>query len=149
MADPAGAMMTSNESLYSRLGGEQVLRQFVDQLYAFMDDSAEVAHVREMHSADLSYAADRLFMFLSGMLGGPPLYMDAFGHPRLRRKHMHFPIGDEERDQWLLCAQHAADQLAVETSVRAELMDELTRMADHLRNKEPSVQPCVRSVNRS
>jgi hemoglobin len=134
-------------SLYSRLGGEVVLRQFVAQLYAFMDDAAEVAPVRKMHSTDLSYAADRLFMFLSGMLGGPPLYMNAFGHPRLRRKHMSFAIGDEERDQWLLCAQHAADRLAIEQTVRDELMAELTRMADHLRNKEPSVQPCAWFAN--
>ncbi len=131
-----------SETLYSRLGGETVLRQFVKQLYAFMDEAPEVAPVRQMHSADLSYAADRLFMFLSGMLGGPPLYMEAFGHPRLRRKHLSFSIGDEERDQWLRCAQHAADQLAIDDAVRAELMSVLTRMADHLRNKEPSVHSC-------
>ncbi|HHJ34946.1 MAG TPA: hypothetical protein ENJ87_04200, partial [Gammaproteobacteria bacterium] len=60
---------TSN-SLYSQIGGEVVLRQFVDHLYHFMGRSPEVEHVRKMHSANLSYARDRLFMFLSGMLGG-------------------------------------------------------------------------------
>jgi len=142
MEQPAGVMHDASESLYSRLGGETVLRQFVEQLYAFMDETADVAPVRKMHSQDLSYAADRLFMFLSGMLGGPPLYMEAFGHPRLRRKHLSFSIGDEERDQWLLCAQHAADQLPVEDTLRHELMLALTKMADHLRNQGPSVQAC-------
>lgn len=137
--------MSSTDSLYSRLGGEATLRRFVDLLYGFMAESPEVAHVRKMHSADLSHARDRLFMFLSGMLGGPPLYMEAFGHPRLRRKHMHFEIGDVERDQWLQCAQYAADQLDITPQARDGLMQELSAMANHLRNKEmtaASVGPC-------
>ena len=94
-----------------------------------------------MHSADLSYARDRLFMFLSGMLGGPPLYMQALGHPRLRRRHMHFEIGDVERDQWLLCARYAADQLDVAPQARDDLMQELSAMANHLRNKDTTTAP--------
>jgi hemoglobin len=70
------------------------------------------------------------------MLGGPPLYMEVFGQPRLRRKHLHFSIGKSERDQWLSCAQAAADQLAIAPALRDELMSELTRMADHLRNQD-------------
>ncbi len=127
--------MSLTESLYSRLGGETVLREFVDQLYGFMDSTPEVAHVRAMHSPDLSHARQRLFMFLSGMLGGPPLYAEAFGHPRLRRQHLKFEIGNEERDQWLSCAQNAADQLAISAETRHDLMAELTAMASHLRNQ--------------
>ena len=65
--------MGTAEDLYSRLGDEPVLREFVEQLYGFMETMPEVAHVRAMHSKGLSYASDRLFMFLSGMLGGPDL----------------------------------------------------------------------------
>jgi hemoglobin len=138
--------MSSVESIYIRLGGEPVLRKFVDKLYGFMDVMPEVGHIRNMHSDDLSDTRDRVFMFLSGMLGGPPLYMEAFGHPRLRRRHMHFEIGNEERDQWLLCAGRAADQLDVSASLADELMAELGAMANHLRNKDDSVQsgqPCI------
>ncbi|MBE9563961.1 MAG: group II truncated hemoglobin [Proteobacteria bacterium] len=127
--------MSSTESLYSRLGGEPVLREFVEQLYGFMETMPEVAHVRAMHSEDLSHASDRLFMFLSGMLGGPDLYVEAFGHPRLRRKHLHFSIGNKERDQWLLCAQHAVNQLDVAGHIGEELMNNLRVMANHLRNQ--------------
>lgn len=137
--------MASADSIYTRLGGEPALRSYVKSLYDFMDESTEVEHIRKMHPADLSHARDRLFMFLSGMLGGPPLYMQAFGHPRLRRRHMHFEIGEVERDQWLACAQHAAEQLAVAAQTRDDLMRELTAMADHLRNKDTtsvSPEPC-------
>ena len=135
-------------SLYSRLGGKEILRQFVNHLYDFMASSEQVTHVRSMHAESLSQASDKLFMFLSGMFGGSPLYEEAFGHPRLRRKHLQFPIGNEERDQWLMCAQYAANQLHVKSDVRKELMDELTAMANHLRNQNESAQLCsaVKSV---
>jgi hemoglobin len=129
-------MNMSSQSLYQRLGGEPTLRQFVDHLYDFMEFLPEVGDIRSMHPQSLSHARDALFMFLSGMLGGPPLYMDAFGPPRLRQKHLRFSIGNAERDQWLLCAENAASQLEVEPSVRDELMSELTRMANHLRNQQ-------------
>ena len=133
-------------SLYQRMGGEPVLKQFVTDLYAFMDKEPNVAKIRAMHH-NLSYAADRLFMFLSGMLGGPPLYMDAFGPPRLRRKHMPFSIGNEERDQWMSCAKHAAQQLHISDELKNALINTLAAMADHLRNQETAqqMQPCTHS----
>ncbi len=144
-------MKEENESIYSKIGGEQGLQIFVDALYDAMDNLPEVAQVRDMHPADLSYARERLFMFLSGMLGGPPLYMEAFGHPRLRRKHLHFSIGNEERDQWMKCAQRAADKLAVngqaiDVSTKQALLAQLAAMADHLRNKSDR-STCSASAN--
>ena len=138
--------MSYTESLYARLGGETVLHEFVGHLYDFMEILPEVTRVRAMHPADLSHARERLFMFLSGMLGGPALYVEAFGHPRLRRKHLHIEIGNEERDQWLLCAQHGVDQLDVAGHIGDELMKDLWVMANHLRNKDDtgsSTQQCV------
>lgn len=128
--------MYSKESLYDLIGGEVVLHGFVEYLYDEMDTLPEVAHVRAMHSADLSRARNHLFMFLSGMFGGPALYVEAFGHPRLRRKHLHFEIGDEERDQWLLCAQKATDKPDITGDIGQEIMSELSVMANHLRNKD-------------
>jgi hemoglobin len=125
-----------SQSLYHRLGGDSVLQKFVVHLYDFMESSPEVVQVRGMHPADLSHAREALYMFLSGMLGGPALYMETFGPPRLRRKHLHFSIGNSERNQWLSCAQAAAEQLDIEPSLRHELMSELTAMANHLRNQQ-------------
>jgi len=128
--------MNETDSLYLRLGGEAVLREFVDKLYDFMDYFPPVTELRSMHPDDLSNARDRLFMFLSGMLGGPPLYTEKFGHPFLRQKHMHFKIGDAERDQWMLCAQNASNQLNIDNQVRDEMIMVIGRMADHLRNTD-------------
>jgi len=125
-----------SQSLYHRLGGGPVLQAFVAYLYDYMDSSPEVEQVRNMHPTDLSHAREALYLFLSGMLGGPPLYMEAFGPPRLRRKHLQFHISNSERDQWLSCAQAAAMQLDIEPSLRHELMTELTATANHLRNQQ-------------
>jgi hemoglobin len=81
-------MNIPSQSLYHRLGGEASIRQFVDHLYDFMAFSPEIRHVREMHPKSLSHVWDALYIFLSGMLSGPPLYMEAFGPPRLRQNHL-------------------------------------------------------------
>lgn len=122
-------------SLYDRLGGDEVIQQFVNHLYDYMDETAEVVPIRSMHPDSLDHANDRLYKFLSGMLGGPALYMNEFGHPRLRRRHLPFAIGNSERDQWLECAQNAANLLTIEDDLRHELMARLTEMANHLRNQ--------------
>ncbi|MDQ7075779.1 MAG: group II truncated hemoglobin [Gammaproteobacteria bacterium] len=126
------------QSLYARLGGEPVLQEFVEQLYTFMQCLLEVQPIRNLHAKDLSHTQERLFLFLSGMLGGPSLYMEAFGPPRMRRRHHHLSIGNSERDQWLLCAEKAAKKLPISVLLQTELMQALNDMANHLRNQEIS-----------
>lgn len=128
-------MKTSSSTLYQRIGGEPVLRAFVTHLYDAMDAMPEVAVVRKMHPKDLSHAREALYLFLSGMLGGPPLYMMKYGHPRLRQRHMRFRIGDSARDQWLLCAETAMAKLEIGEVERNEFTAALTQMANHLRNQ--------------
>ena len=71
--------MNDSNSLYTHIGGETVLREFVNHLYDYMDSTLKVEHSRNMHPENLSQANERLFIFLSGMLGGPPLYIEKFG----------------------------------------------------------------------
>lgn len=131
-----------SDNLYYRIGGEQPLRLFVERLYQYMDTLAEVKPVRDMHAMSLTEAGERLLRFFSGWLGGPKLYHQNYGEPRLRRRHMHIAIGDKERDQWLLCAQKAMDDMDWQQVERAELMHLLQDMADHLRNQGPLNAGC-------
>jgi len=80
-------------TLYEQLGGELPLRTVVKRFYHYMDELPEAATVRQMHQADLAGAEEKLYMFLSGWTGGPSLYMEKFGHPRLRMRHISFSIG--------------------------------------------------------
>ncbi|MCB1874943.1 MAG: group II truncated hemoglobin [Chromatiales bacterium] len=124
---------------YERLGGEQALRALVDRFYDLMDELPEAWEIRKLHAEDLSGAREKLYLFLSGWMGGPPLYVEKYGHPRLRARHLPFPIGIRERDQWLKCMKQAMEDTGVDEKLRNELWQAFARTADHMRNQmEPS-----------
>ena len=121
-------------SPYERLGGEKTVRKLVDRFYDLMDTMPQARKIRELHPDDLTSSRDKLFKFLSGWLGGPQLYVEEFGHPRLRARHLPFPIGETERDAWLSCMQVALSELEIEELLRDHLLHSLRKTADHMRN---------------
>lgn len=120
---------------YRLLGGEPAVRELVERFYGYMETLDEARAIRAMHAADLGPARDKLFKFLSGWLGGPNLYWEEFGHPRLRMRHLPFPIGPAQRDQWMLCMGKALDDMALSGELRAALYDAFARTADHMVNR--------------
>jgi hemoglobin len=100
-----------------------------------MDSLPEARKIRALHARSLRGSRDKLYLFLSGWLGGPDLYVQKYGHPRLRMRHMPFPIGREERDQWLLCMRKALADMQLETGLRNYLEQAFWRTADHMRNQ--------------
>lgn len=128
--------MDALEAPYERLGEEGV-RRLVDRFYDRMDTLPEAAEVRAMHPRDLRGSREKLFWFLSGWLGGPPLYVEKKGHPRLRARHLPFAIDDAARDQWMLCMRQALAEVVEDAELSAYLERQLGRVADHMRNREP------------
>ncbi len=127
----------SAQSHYERIGGAAKVRQLVTRFYALMHELPESYGIRKMHAEDLSGSADKLFKFLSGWMGGPQLYVEEFGHPFLRRRHLPFPIGDSERDQWMLCMNMALAEVVDDQNLRRELSNAFAKVADHMRNLAP------------
>lgn len=123
---------------YQRIGGETKVRELVDRFYDHMDELPEVWDIRKLHATDLSGSRQKLFDFLSGWMGGPPLYTDKHGHPMLRRRHLPFPIGDQERDQWLHCMKLALDEVVTDEKLKTELWLAFVKVADHMRNQAAS-----------
>ncbi|HAV79061.1 MAG TPA: globin [Anaerolineae bacterium] len=128
-------MAANSQSLYELIGGETVLRQLVDRFYDAMDSAPEAKHVRAIHPDDLAHSRDKLFMFLSGWSGGPPLYIEKFGHPRLRQRHMPFPIGKEERDEWLWCMDKALHEMPFDAQLVEHLYGKFTEIANSMQNR--------------
>ena len=124
------------QSHYDRLGGEVVVRKLVDRFYDLMDEQPEYYGIRKLHPQNIAGSRPKLFMFLSGWLGGPALYVEAYGHPMLRARHLPFAIGIAERDQWLACMQQAMQDLGIEEHLRQELAQAFAKTADHMRNNE-------------
>ena len=120
---------------YERLGGDLIVRQLVDQFYDLMDSQPEYFGIRKLHPQDLNHSRQKLYMFLSGWLGGPPLYVEAYGHPMLRARHLPFAIGEAERDQWLACMQQAMHALGITPGLCQELTQAFAKTADHMRNQ--------------
>jgi len=84
---------------YDAIGGEQAILSLVERFYFYMDSLPEAQGIRAIHQHNLASAKDKLFKFLSGWLGGPNLFIEEFGHPMLRARHLPFLIGEAERDQ--------------------------------------------------
>jgi hemoglobin len=121
-------------SHFERIGGADKIRTLVRRFYQIMDELPETYGIRKMHAADLQGSEDKLFKFLNGWMGGPQLYVQEYGPPMLRRRHLSFSIGESERDQWLMCMNIALIEVVADTQLRAELSDALAKLADHMRN---------------
>lgn len=128
--------MNETQSLYEMLGGEAGVRALVDRFYDLMDSAPEAKDVRALHASSLKQSREKLFMFLSGWSGGPQLYLEKFGHPRLRMRHMPFVIGNRERDQWLWCMNRAVDAGDFHPSIVEHLKTRFTEIADFMRNQD-------------
>lgn len=120
---------------YDLIGGEDGVRRLVEKFYELMDTLPEAYEVRKLHPADLSGSREKLFMYLSGYLGGPNLFIDKFGHPRLRSRHLPFSIGAAERDQWLLCFRQALEATIESPPLRDALWKPIADLADFMRNQ--------------
>ncbi len=117
------------------IGGEAPVRRLVDRFYDLMDLEPGYAELRASHGSTLEDARQKLFWFLCGWLGGPDHYVERFGHPRLRMRHMPFAIGILERDQWVACMDQAMQETEVPEALRVRLQSSFMQTADWMRNK--------------
>ncbi len=123
------------QSPYELAGGEEGLRRLVARFYAIMDSAPEAAGIRAMHGADLGPVSNSLFEYLSGWLGGPPLYSQRTGTVCLTAPHKGFAIGEAERDQWLFCMRQAMADLGWPEETRALFDGPFFAIADFVRNR--------------
>ena len=106
---------TATPTPYARIGGEPALRRLVRLFYEYMDTLPEAYGIRKLHQGDLSSAEEKLFMFMSGWLGGP--------------------IASDEAEQWMLCMRLALAEVVTDEALRASLDKSLTELAYHIRNR--------------
>ncbi len=127
--------MSHQKTTYELTGGADKLRELVDRFYDLMALDPAYAGIRAMHPQDLNISGDKLFMFLSGWTGGPDLFVEKYGHPRLKARHLPFPIGVSERDQWLQCMRQAMKDVGITGLLFERLMQSFFTTADWMRNQ--------------
>ncbi len=135
MLDKIEEVGSNKFTFYQLLGGTEKIRDLVETFYDVMDSDPKAAGIRAYHAKDLTEAREKLFMFLTGWTGGPQLYIERYGHPFLRKRHMRFSIGESERDQWMYCMISAMHTLKLDEKIMQKLAEQLYGVADFMRNK--------------
>lgn len=136
------SMETQQDSmtLYERIGGADRIQALVDRFYDLMDIEPKYKILRDVHGSTLEEVGNRLFMFLSGWTGGPDLYIEKHGHPRLKSRHLHFQVGTIERDQWVACFIQALHELEIAPEIQKELLLPIYSLAEWMRNQADAVE---------
>ena len=99
--------------LYEVIGEEDGIRSLVSKFYEVMESDPKALECLRIHKLVdgkvEQLTKEKFFMFLSGWFGGPNLFIESFGHPKMRARHLHVPISKVEKDQWLYCMNKALD----------------------------------------
>ena len=121
-------------TLYDAIGGEPVVRELTKRFYALMDALPEAKACRDIHPQDMTRSQEKLFEYLSGWLGGPPLFTDKYGHPMLRYRHLPAKIGTEEAAGWLLCFRQALYEVVEDKAVADMIWPKVEALGQHMIN---------------
>ncbi|MFA5985175.1 MAG: group II truncated hemoglobin [Methylococcaceae bacterium] len=127
--------INNEKTTYELIGGEKAIATLVERFYFYMDTLPEAKAVRAVHGESLASAQVKLFKYLSGWLGGPDLFVQEYGHPRLRQRHFPFKVGVKEKDEWMMCMIKALNDIPMEANVRETLIQAFAPLAAHMVNQ--------------
>jgi hemoglobin len=123
--------------LYRDIGQQAAIDKLVDDFYIIMQTDPKAKDCLATHAGrDISESAMKLKYFLSGWLGGPPLYMEKFGHPRLRMRHFSFAIGSKESDQWIYCMNKALEQSKISKANQMQMIEAFVGLTKLIKNRD-------------
>jgi hemoglobin len=134
-SQPSGTTHPWGESdtPYIEIGGEAAVRELAEAFYDVIEEESPT--LRALLPASTRNTRKKFFMYLSGWLGGPPLYEEKWGHPRLRMRHMPFPIGTDEATEWMRCMSIAMERVGVGEPLRSFLDERFEPLAQHMKNQ--------------
>lgn len=128
-------MMTGKPIIpYDEIGAER-LSQLIDAFYARV---AKHPKLQPIFPSDLTETARKQKQFMTQYLGGPNLYSEEHGHPRLRARHHPFPITPARAQAWLECMSEAMDEIGLEGKFREVYFQRLVMTAHHMVNEQDS-----------
>lgn len=106
--------------LYEVIGQENGVYELVKNFYDVMENDPKAKECLATHVVVDGKIPDiikkKLFMFLCGWFGGPNLYVETYGNPKMRARHIHVKITETERDQWLYCMWEAFKKHPIDIS---------------------------------
>lgn len=117
---------------YRLIGGDVGVKRLASTFYDVMSERRDAATIRAMHDEDLAPIKQRLYEFLSGWMGGPPLAQLQNRHVCMFSAHAPYAIGPAERDAWMACMDEAMRRCALSPELTDLLHQAFWRMADGL-----------------
>jgi hemoglobin len=123
-------------SIYERIGGAATIDAVVDSFYRQMSLLPQAQTIRAMHGDGLFGMKAVLKKYLSEWTGGPVLYSSEKGHPPMRQRHTSFPIDNYARDVWMECMDLALEEHVADLEARAQMHENLKKLADFMRNTD-------------
>ena len=121
------------ETPYEEIGGDGTVRAIAEAFYDIVERESPV--LRAMLPPDTSGSRRKLHQFLSGWTGGPPLYWEEHGHPRLRLRHAPFPIDEAAAEEWARAMRQAIDVVGMPGRAAEFLKQQLSTAAATLINR--------------
>ena len=119
-------------TLYERVGGDEFFVELVERFYQLVEADLSL---RPLYPEDLEPGKAHLASFLVQYWGGPRLYSRRRGPPRLRLRHMPFPIGQKERDAWVTNMLSALDSMEISVHEAMLMEDHFKSTATHMINR--------------
>lgn len=117
-------MASEEMSIYEYVGGDPTFERLVDEFYARVEQDEVLMRV---FPDDLEPGKRWQFLFLTQYFGGPTRYSQERGHPRLRMRHMPFPVNQQARDHWLRHMLAAIDAAGIQEPARTQMRDYFER----------------------
>lgn len=126
---------TPEQTPFDMIGGEATVRLLANRFYDIMQSAPEAEELYRIHPLPLDKIRQKFFEFLSGWLGGPPLFEQQYGHPRLRARHLPFPVDQQLRDQWMFCMNTALNEVIEQKNLREGIRLSFAQLATHMINR--------------
>ena len=133
-ADDSKSHPTPQVTPYQLIGGAAATLRLANRFYDIMETAPEAADLYAIHPLPLDVIRQKFFEFLSGWLGGPPLFEKKYGHPRLRARHLPFAVDQKLRDQWMFCMDKALDEVVENKLLRDGIRQSIGQLASHMIN---------------
>lgn len=126
MEEPLQYPAIEEISLYERIGGEAALNQLLDKFYDLVYSHPRISR---LFKGDKDIIKHKQKCFLTQFLGGAPLYLETYGHPRMRARHLSHPITEMDANDWLACMSQAISTLPISEALKDELFARFPRTA--------------------
>jgi hemoglobin len=122
---------TMAQTYFELIGKDNLWKLIAD----FYEEIKKDPILRPMYPDALEPAQERLFLFMMQYLGGPNIYSENRGHPRLKMRHVRFPIDQKARDSWMNNMTIALDKNPMDEKGKEFLRKYFADTATFLKNK--------------